>query len=525
MYKYLIILLAVSICFNLLAQDKMSYYVLESLDLIGPIYGEEYENSSQLTNLMFLSPLRIQDNQIDSEILIEETKEKTTLENGCEKYIFQLNDNIKWDNGNSVTAYDIEFTFNVISNENVSSSNAKSKTHNIRSVKALDFYEIEIIFDQVYEYNDSSLLFKVLPKDVLYDSSKEDPYIILPDNRFFSGKQVCNGMYKAKTMYEMLAFLERNENFYDLQRKPRIKEIEVSKRDNRAMFIEALLGEDINFLTSIPIDAVERVQNATFHDVIKVFDNRWQFIAFNLRKPIFSDINLRRVMDLAVNKVSMNLNILRNAAKTITGPYPDGSPFYNYNYQPEIIDIESLNKILDEAGYIDTDEDGVREKDGNPLCFEMSFLGGYILNDQIFQSITNFYKNVGIDLRSRELNPTDYIKEISMDHDFDLALWSYSVGTDPDIYTFFASSEDRVKGQNICGMRDFDDQLEEIRRENDKENKIAKCHQIHEDIAEYHPGIFLWRKPLYVGYKKSDFPGIKTSNVDGGNIFRYIYEW
>ncbi|MDR2350066.1 MAG: ABC transporter substrate-binding protein, partial [Deltaproteobacteria bacterium] len=127
-----------------------------------------------------------------------------------------------------------------------------------------------------------------------------------------------------------------------------------------------ILGGD--FMGKIPIENIpELTADPDFEVMIK--DTLCShFIAFNNGDGKFSDKNLRLAINHAIDKKAVTENLFDNIGFVADGLYQKEvayvTPENNYGYP---YDPEKAKKLLDDGGYVDTDGDGVREKDGKPL--------------------------------------------------------------------------------------------------------------------------------------------------------------
>ena len=105
-------------------------------------------------------------------------------------------------------------------------------------------------------------------------------------------------------------------------------------RDEVATIVEDLLGkDDINFMPDVPVTRYLEIDEHPDFSVINYLEFSWNFIAFNMRKDIFQDINLRKALCIAVDIDDWNESIFQGEAEITTGPFPPYLPeAYNNNY-------------------------------------------------------------------------------------------------------------------------------------------------------------------------------------------------
>ncbi len=532
----LILIIATAFTSILFSQANLYYFITQRIGAYGPIYGEEEVNSSRITSLLFSKPLTTNSKmEIASVLFVEPLPSGVRMEDGRIRYSFEVQPEIYWHDGEELTAEDIEFTFNVISNPRTESSNARSKIEKIESMTSTSRYGLDVYFNQRDEDNISALTFNVLPKHCFTSSEIEESFIS-PTQKFFLEKPIGCGVYKRKSIYEgRETILETNQDYFLSKDIPRFNTIKIRKKEIVANMIQEFIEDDeVNFFPNFPVNELHQIkQVSSLFDYVKFNEYSWNFIAFNLRKPIFENPLFREALIMSVDKQQMNEEIYKENAEIIHGPFPPNSPAYYSECDFPLYDTGIAKTKLIEAQLSDSDGDGYIDIDGENIKLKFILQVGKE-DDKLTQvSILNFFKEIGIDIEAEYLDYDDFTKKVFMDHDFDMALVSYKFGTDPDVSTIFHSKyKDKIRGNNVCGFAfdDVDKKIEEALRKPTRVVRMQLYQQIHQLIVNHYPGIFLWQKPVYVAFDRvinddSDREGISEDTLDPINIFRYIHRW
>jgi len=528
--KKIFIILLVCFALNIFAVDELYYQITSEIDAYGPIYGEETLDSSRLVSLMFLPLLSVSIGGDTEPVLLEGPLPTTgtTLGDLSVKYSFKLKEGILWSNEEELIADDVIFTFKVVKNDATLATNAKDKLRKVISMTKTGRYTFDVIFRHESQDNLGAMFFKILPKSSFPDVNDEYP-IIHKSDAFFQKKPVTNGLYTARKAGGDFTILEFNESYYDQEVIPRIESIQVEKENEEAIIVTNFLGdEDINFLPNMPIGRKDEIDAMVEFGILQVLDYSWQFLAFNLRNPVLQDIELRKAMTYAFDKTGANFSLYQGFAQEISGPFPPGHQSYETKVDGKFTpDIDMANDVLQKNGYLKPTSNSNRVKNEKELKFRVVIDESREESRNLFNYLMNSFKDAGIELEPDYLSHEEFTRKVFEDRDFDMAVIDFSFGSDPNPYTIFHSSTGKIKGGfNVCGLDDpfIDSLLEEANTKKQREAKIAVYHMIHEEIANYCPGIFLWRRPTFIAYD-TNIEGLNLNTIDDLDIFKYIYKW
>ncbi|MFQ5902763.1 MAG: ABC transporter substrate-binding protein [Candidatus Binatia bacterium] len=307
-------------------------------------------------------------------------------------WTFYLRRDVKWHDGVPVTAHDMKFTMDLWADPDVMHWAASD----VESVTVLDDYTFRVVHKRPSR-NDIDGWNVYYPKHLLDN---------LNPNEFWKWEfwthPMGNGPYRfvrslAKTMMEF----EANPDYY--KGKPKIDRV-VLKFGGGTQLTELLSG-NVDIITNVTGENIRQVaKDRRFRMYYNLAPSRFQ-IFWNHRHSLFRDRVVRRALTLAINR--RELHDLLNFPKNI--PLFDGICTARQFRQSECgealpYDPELAKRLLDNAGWRDKDEDGVRERDGEVFRFTLMVPRGRLEQAAIY--IQEQLRRVGLHMEVQTLERT-----------------------------------------------------------------------------------------------------------------------
>ena len=147
--------------------------------------------------------------------------------------------------------------------------------------------------------------------------------------------------------------------------------------------------------------------------------------------PIFSDINVRKAVAMGYNKSDILATMGGDQGGTplIGAVNPAIGWAYNSDLQPYPYDPEAAMQLLEAAGWVDEDGDGVREKDGVPLAFTISYSDILLMFETTALVAQDQLNDIGFDVKLEKVEWANYISDIYLGQKYDATPMSNSGGT------------------------------------------------------------------------------------------------
>ncbi len=225
----------------------------------------------------------------------------------------------------------------------------------------------------------------------------------------------------------------------------------------------------------------------------------WAYIGYNMKRPLFADPKVRTALTHLVDRQRILDEVFLGLGEIITGPFVPRSPYYNHDIEPIPFDIEAAQKLLAEAGWEDTDGDGILDKDYDGSGVRKPFTFTFIIPSSS-TLIRKWASIIEQDMLKAKIKPV--IKPIewsvytqSLDErDFDVCSLLWTGGIEGDPYQIWhGSGANRQGSSNYVGYdsEEANQLIEEGRRTIDKEKRYEIYKKLHEVINRDQPYTFL----------------------------------
>jgi peptide/nickel transport system substrate-binding protein len=181
--------------------------------------------------------------------------------------------------------------------------------------------------------------------------------------------------------------------------RPKLDKIFMRLTQDRDVQMAALAsGEsDIGtYMIGAEVPEIEAMGNLQ----IMVSNNGYQVLIFEnidpkTAHPAMTDINVRKAIVMAIDRGWINKNLYHGLYE-IPATYWHGSDYDDPDLKPYPFDPVGARKLLDEAGWVDNDGDGVRQKNGKDLVLRYAYINGEKVTDAMVVDIQKMLAEVGI---------------------------------------------------------------------------------------------------------------------------------
>ena len=431
-------------------------------------------------------------------------------------YTFHLRKDVHYSDGTPVTAKDFKFSYDVIMNPLVDCASTRNYYTRVEKVEVPDDYTIRFTCREPYVHHDvflgGNLL--ALPRHIY------DPDNLLEKNPEAFGEYFNNhpnnrlpvgcGPYKFvewKTSDQIV--MERDPNYWrkDNQKDHGYLDRIVFKiiTDDPPTLTALKKGElDLTALT--PIQFVTQTNTPKFlKEYVKdsYYAFAYSYIGWNCKKMLFSDKRVRRAMTLLINRQQILETLMYGRGLVVCSNFYFKSIFFNPNIKPWPYDPAEAVKLLEEAGWIDHNGDGIRDKDGTDFRFEFLLSQGGAIGPQVATIIKEDLAKVGIEMSIRFLEWSVFLENIQ-DQRFDATWLGWGLGTAEDPYQIWHSSSALNRGSNAVSFinAEVDSICEAGRTEFDVEKRKKLFWRLQEILHDEQPYTFMFTNLTGIAYDK-----------------------
>lgn len=451
------------------------------------------------------------------------------------EFTFYLRKGVKWhpvsgvdltnpryawlDREHELTAHDFVFFLDMLMHPQVQNGFIKSYFTELESWKALDDYTLQIKWKKTENGNvEQTLLLPPLPRFLFAYAEDGTPIPEATLGLAFNQHWYNNRGMVGTGPYRMAEYqpgshirLERYEQYHG--ELPAIQSVRYSIYTDRTQTVLKLKSGELSFGQLRTGQYREEVQQyegvpaaqrpkSPFLDgsiVCDIVDQpSYYYIGWNQDNPLFVDRRVRTAMTLALNRPGIIAQVFNGLGTISRGPFLESSGYLDPEIEPLPFDLKQAAALLKEAGWADTDGDGLLDKadaggQRKPFTFSLLIYG----SNPEWASLANIFKedllSIGVRMSIEPAEWATHLKRME-EKQFDAftAGWGLPWSTDP--YQIWHSSQaDVPKGSNRVGFRnkEADRIIEQLRGTLDIEGRKALFREFHRIVHAEQPYTFV----------------------------------
>jgi len=276
--------------------------------------------------------------------------------------------------------------------------------------------------------------------------------------------------------------------------------------DLDAQFLELKAGK-IDMMGLKPLQYTRLTNGKEFTDRYAKYNylgSGYTYMGFKLTHPLFEDKLVRQALSFATPREDIVAGVLLGQGLPIACPFKPGTWAYNEQLSPYPYNLEKAKTLLTQAGWVDTDGDGIIDKDGRAFSFTVMTNQG---NDQRIKTaeiMQQAFKQVGIEMAIQTQEWSTFIENTINKRQFEAFILSWSLSVEPDPYDIWHSSKTGEREFNIIGFdnKEADDMMVKARRTFDQVERKQYLDRFQEILHDEQPYLFLYAPYALVALHK-----------------------
>jgi len=512
---------------------------------IGPTVGGEIVEAAVGTPRS-LNPILSVSNDVDNDLtrlifsrlfttdgagrVVPDLVERYDISPDQKTYTFTLLENARWHDGEPLTVDDVIFTLSLIQDP-AWKSPLQPLLKDVKFEKT-DDRTISLTLAEPYAQFLSRLNFGILPRHVWKDVNPQDAAMAEASLKpVGSGPFKFSDMKRDKRGFVLSYTVERNGDYY--KEAPYLEKLSFRFYPDYATALEALGKRQVQSLSFVPRDMRAGLSGISHVLPVSLELPQVTAVFFNPRNnDALKDKDVRRALTMAIDKVRILFDVLGGDGHPLDRPPLPG--LSATSTAPVPFRIDEAGALLDELGWKVDPEDGFRKKDvdGDPKTDPKTLSVALTTVDQpenlnVASIIRSGWSALGVETTINATPASEIHRTVIKPREYEALLYGQLMGTDPDLYPFWHSSQIQDPGLNLAmfANKDADKALEEARRTADPAARQDAYRRFLGILATELPAAFLY-SPSYTYPMPTELHGFTGTRVASpSDRFATVTSW
>ena len=481
---------------------------------INPIYAGSNPADSDLASLVFSGLTRLAP---DGRVL-PDLAERWEISDDGNEYTFRLRNGIVWHDGEDLTADDVLFTWSILSSEDFDGDPNLGSFWQTVSAERVDDLTVRFTLEEPFSPFLTQTTIGVLPEHLLagipVDELAQSP---------FNQEPIGAGPYRLDSISTRSASLRSNDAFH--LGAPYVEQIRIDYYASEEAAVLAVRNGDADgiYLTSLTSrDQVMALEED--HQVNEWITNSYTMLYLNWQLPAFQDRAVRRAIAFAVNRPAIVEEIVNSRGVVSDSVITPETWAWTDAFEPYPYDPERAEALLADAGWL-LQPNGIRAREGLELSFDL-ITNNDSTRTAMAARIASDLEQVGIGVSFSSSGSATLYEQVLQPHQFDMALFGFSQGADPDPFPAWHGSQ-AEGGANIAAYSDpvSNDDLAQARVAADRDRRAELYLRFQQTFYESEPSIVLFY-PTNLYVLPDDLQGVVTGVAFASHSrFTNVWEW
>lgn len=478
-------------------------------------------------------------------------------------FTYSLRDDVTWSDGKPYKAKDLEFAFATINNPFVDGDSLRGYYADIVECRGLDDRTVRMKYRNQYFlaleftaglglYGPPWHLFEAYAKErgktLVFDrltAEEEDARNAWSVHgqqfgRFFNEENryarapVGTGPYVVSewSQQDKRLVLSRRDDYWSEEHAPHLDRIVIKFIEDYPTSLQALRAGEIDvFWRPNPEQFYKELEGPGAEWVKKNYVKAsgviptFSYVGWNMRRPMFKDRRVRLALAMLFDKGEFFKKNYFGAGVLVSGPQYFYGKAYDHSVGSIGYDASAARDLLAEAGWIDTDGDGILDKDGEKFRFQLMAPPGNPTVQAMIEVMQKSFREAGIAVDVVQLEWASYLEKVKS-HDFDVITMSWASSPESDPHQIWHSdwAKEGSRGSNHVGFvsEEADTLIARIRKSVDPEERKRLFYSFHRLIDSEQPYDFLWTRREHLVYHQK-IRGVKLYALRPGFDMRDWY--
>ncbi len=412
---------------------------------------------------------------------------------------FKLRDGVTWHDGKPLTAEDVKFTFDLAKNPQAAAGVVSAYLPMVKSATVVDPRTIRFGFTEPHAQPLEDFWWAPVPKHLLQSvppaQLSQAPFNLRP---------VGSGPFKFVSWQQgQQLVLEANPQFpAALGGRPRLDRVVFRVIPEATTRLTELVNGSLHMDYSILPGEAQQVQRQRGVTIEHFPSREFTYLGWNNEREPFRDPAVRRALGMAVNRGQIIQGMMFGFAQPAGSVIPPFSPM-NPGLQPIPFDPAGARQLLAQAGWQDTNRDGILEKGGRPLRFVIITNAANQLFQDIATVVQRQLRDVGVQAEIRTMEFQTLLQQHrARDYDAIITNWTWDYFK-PDPTPLFSCAEARKpKSANRTGY--CNPEADRLMQAGLRESDPARAKQSWAQLAQ----ILQQDQPLTLLYWTEELTGV-----------------
>jgi peptide/nickel transport system substrate-binding protein len=399
-------------------------------------------------------------------------------------YTLHLEPRATFDDGTPLRASDVLFTIHKMLSANSPQFSSWFEGLDAAATKALDEHTVRVVFKEPLVSRLYSFNIGVLPEHVYAKGNFATD---------FNERAVGCGPYRlARREAGREVTLARRDDYW--RARPPIAEVIFRVIADDQVAWKAMQRGDIDetrIASDLWLHEKDRPELRGRIAFYSIYQANYNCFPWNEHNPLFADARVRRALAMAFDRDGIIARMYHGQARAMSGPFTPDLWANDPSVRPTPYDPAAASKLLADAGWRDTNGDGVVDRGGKKFEFDISYPAGNKACTEQTQILQESLKRIGVMANVAPADAATFFDR-AMKGEYQSACLAWTIDPDPDPYPLFHSTQAPPRGLNIVGYSNplVDQLLVEGRTEFDPAKRTAIYHRLNQILAADQP--YLW---------------------------------